>query len=103
MATGRPAFTGATSAVIFDAILHKAPTSPARLNPLLPDDLERIINKCLEKDRELRYQHAADVRADLKRLQRDTASGRAATVEATTSGAVGVATPLSLARTPWRR
>ncbi len=78
MATGRQAFSGPTSAVIFDAILNRAPTSPARLNPELPPELERVINKALEKDRALRYQHASDIRADLKRLQRDTDSGRSA-------------------------
>jgi Flp pilus assembly protein TadD len=77
MATSRQAFSGSTTAVIFDAILHKAPTAPVRLNPELPPELERIIDKCLEKDRELRYQHAADIRSDLKRLKRDTDSGRA--------------------------
>src|SRR5271157_2999878 len=75
MATSRQAFSGSTSAVIFDAILHKAPTAPVRLNPELPLELERIINKCLEKDRELRYQHASDIRSDLRRLKRDTDSG----------------------------
>ena len=80
MATGRQAFAGPTSAAIFDAILNRAPTSPARLNPELPKELERVINKALEKDRGLRYQHASEIRADLKRLQRDTDSGRSASV-----------------------
>ena len=78
MATGHPAFSGRTSALIFDAILHQAPTSPVRLNPECPAELERIINKALEKDRDLRYQHASDIRSDLKRLKRDTDSGRSA-------------------------
>ena len=79
MATGRPAFTGSTSAVIFEAILNKAPTSPVRLNPDVPQKLEEIINKTLEKDRELRCQSARELRADLKRLKRDTDSGHRAT------------------------
>lgn len=80
MATGRPAFSGTTTAAIFDSILHKAPPSPLRLNPELPDDLERILNKALEKDREMRYQSASEIRTDLKRLKRDTDSGRSASV-----------------------
>src|SRR5207245_3281077 len=82
MATGRPAFSGDSSAAVFDSILHKTPLSPLRLNPELPAGLEAIINKALEKDREMRYQHASDLRADLKRLLRDTTSGRAAAAEA---------------------
>jgi DNA-binding winged helix-turn-helix (wHTH) protein/tetratricopeptide (TPR) repeat protein/predicted Ser/Thr protein kinase len=71
MATGRPAFTGRTWAVIFDGILHSSPLSTLRLNPELPEGLDPIIFKALEKDRALRYQSAADIRADLRRLRRD--------------------------------
>jgi eukaryotic-like serine/threonine-protein kinase len=87
MATAQLPFCGESTATIFEAILNRPPVAPVRLNPEVPPELERIINKALEKDRELRYQHAADMRADLKRLKRETESRPA---EAT-SGPVAVA------------
>lgn len=78
MATGRLPFKGSTSAAVFDAILHKAPVAPVRLNSEIPAELEHIISRALEKDHDLRYQHASDMRAELQRLKRETDSGRTA-------------------------
>src|SRR2546422_4934197 len=85
MATGRRAFSGHTTAIIFDEILNKMPLAPVRLNPEVPSELEHIITKALDKDKELRYGTAADLRADLKRLKRETESGRAAAAIRTVS------------------
>jgi len=80
MATGRLAFSGNTSGVLFDAILNRTPTPPGRVNPDLPPQVEQIVNKALEKDRKLRYQSAAELRTDLQRLKRDTDSARVGAV-----------------------
>jgi len=80
MATGTLPFRGDTSGLIFEAILNRAPASPLRLNPDLPAELARIIQRALEKDRDLRYQHASEMRAELQRLRRDTESSRSAVI-----------------------
>jgi eukaryotic-like serine/threonine-protein kinase len=85
MATGTLPFRGESSGVIFKAILDGTPTSAVRLNPDVPADLERIINKCLDKDRNLRYQHASDIRTDLQRLKRDSESGHRSTASSSTA------------------
>jgi serine/threonine protein kinase len=87
MATGKQAFSGTSSAAIFHAILGQAPASLLSLNPRLPLEFERIVSKALEKDRNLRYQHAADILTDLKRLKRDTDSARSVGVSPALAGA----------------
>jgi eukaryotic-like serine/threonine-protein kinase len=99
MTTGRLPFKGDTSAAIFDSILHKAPIPAVRLNDETPVDLEHIINRAIEKDRNLRYQHASDMRAELQRLKRDTDSGRSAAV-APAAEEPELATPVSSATKP---
>jgi eukaryotic-like serine/threonine-protein kinase len=89
MTTARQAFSGSTTAAVFDGILNKTPVSALRLNADVPPKLEEIINKLMEKDRDLRYQGASELRADLKRLKRDTTSGRSATISALSSPAAG--------------
>jgi len=95
MATGALPFRGETSAMICEAIVNRAPVAPVRLNPDLPAELERIINKALEKDRDLRYRSAADLETDLKRLKRDTDSGRSAV------GVTAAPQPVSSAPARW--
>jgi eukaryotic-like serine/threonine-protein kinase len=102
MCTGALPFQGDTSGVIFDAILNRAPTAPVRLNPRVPARLEEIINKTLEKDREVRCQSGAELRADLKRLKRDTDSGRIAVAVLGGPRALERATPgISSRRKQW--
>jgi serine/threonine protein kinase len=95
MATGKQAFMGNTSAAIFDAILHSVPPPTGRVNPALPPELDHIISKLLEKDVDMRYQTAGDLRADLKRLLRDTSSGRSVAATGAIGAAVSVAAPVA--------
>jgi serine/threonine protein kinase len=97
--TAQNPFPGSTSAVIFDNILHNAPISPVTLNPSLPAEFARILNKALEKDRDVRYQVAAELRADLKRLQRESDSGRTPVAALSSSPRTASATPSSVAAT----
>ncbi len=102
MSTGVQPFRGPSSGIIFDLILNRAPVPPVRLNPDLPVELERIIDKCLEKDRNLRYQHALEIRTDLQRVKRDTGSMRAITaVQPEAAESITTANPPQARARPW--
>jgi eukaryotic-like serine/threonine-protein kinase len=103
MATAALPFRGESTGLIFDAILNRPPVPLVRLNPEMPPALDAIIHKALEKDRDLRYQHAADMRADLKRLKRDTDSGRSQSVSASQviAAASSAAVPVAAPSRPW--
>jgi len=103
MTTGQLAFSGNTTAVIHDAILNRAPASASKSNPQVPLDLERIIDKALEKDRKLRYQTASDLRADLKRLKRDTSSGKVPLASSSVQSSVQSSAQSMAAPTPKSR
>ena len=103
MATGMVPFRGDSSPVIFKAILDETPVSPLRLNPDLPADFDRIISKALEKDRNLRYQTAADLRTDLTRLKRDHDSGRSSSISSATAAAASSSVVVPLASAPQSR
>jgi eukaryotic-like serine/threonine-protein kinase len=102
MATGQLAFRGESAATIFEAILNRPPVAAVRLNPDLPAKLEDVINKALEKDRNLRYQHAADMRTDLQRLRRDSESGYRSAITSSVTLAVSE-TPTARVAKPWKK
>jgi eukaryotic-like serine/threonine-protein kinase len=101
MATGALPFRGESTGIILDSILNRAPVPPVRLNPDLPPKLEEIVTKCLEKDRNLRYQHASDIRTDLQRLKRDTESARLPAAASSGTATLGEA-PAAQSRKLWR-